>query len=89
MRAGQAVRGAALADLGRAPVPIAPGPRGEPRRPMGIVGNMTHRAGYRAAAVARAEDVHAFGIDAEPDRPLPVGVLEAVSLPASADGWAS
>lgn len=42
---------------------------------------MTHCAGYRTAAVARADDVHALGIDAEPDRPLPLGVLEAVSLP--------
>lgn len=43
---------------------------------------MTHCAGYRAAAVARADRVAAVGIDAEPDAPLPDGVLEAVAAPA-------
>ncbi|MEU4499509.1 4'-phosphopantetheinyl transferase superfamily protein [Streptomyces sp. NPDC023998] len=71
----------ALAQLGVRPVPILPGPRGEPRWPTGIVGSMTHCAGYRAAVVAHADDVLALGIDAEPHGPLPDGVLEAVSLP--------
>ncbi|MGW5497553.1 hypothetical protein [Streptomyces olivaceoviridis] len=43
---------------------------------------MTHYDGYRAVALARAVDVIAVGIDAEPNAPLPEGVLETVSLPA-------
>lgn len=62
---------AALAELDVPPVPILPGPKGAPRWPDGIVGSMTHCAGYRAAAVARASAVTSIGIDAEPAAPLP------------------
>ncbi|MFH8979038.1 4'-phosphopantetheinyl transferase [Streptomyces sp. NPDC017890] len=73
----------ALGQLGLAPAPILPGTRGAPRWPASVVGSMTHCAGYRAAAVAFAEDVVTVGVDAEPDRPLPdADVLEAVTLPA-------
>lgn len=71
----------ALAALGVASVPILPGERGAPQWPLGIVGSITHCAGYRAAAVARTCDVLTIGLDAEPDEVLPSGVLEAVSLP--------
>jgi 4'-phosphopantetheinyl transferase EntD len=71
----------ALGALGVAPAPILPGERGAPNWPPGIVGSITHCAGYRAAAVARADDVLTIGLDAEPDDVLPGGVLEAVSLP--------
>jgi 4'-phosphopantetheinyl transferase EntD len=73
---------AGLARLGVAPVPILPGLRGAPQWPPGIVGSMTHCAGYRASAVARAGDILTLGLDAEPDDRLPDGVLAAV---ASAD----
>jgi 4'-phosphopantetheinyl transferase EntD len=69
----------AVARLGAAPVPLVPGRRGAPQWPPGLVGSMTHCAGYRAAAVARAGDLRAVGIDAEPNQPLPDGVLEAVA----------
>lgn len=62
---------AALADVGRDPVPIVPGRRGAPRWPEGVVGSLTHCAGYRAAAVARSTDLLTLGIDAEPAEPLP------------------
>jgi len=71
---------AALGQLGVPPAPILPGERGAPQWPAGVVGSMTHCAGYRAAAVARAGDLLAIGIDAEPDEPLPAGVAEAVAL---------
>jgi 4'-phosphopantetheinyl transferase EntD len=70
---------AGLARLGVPPVPILPGPRGAPQWPPGIVGSMTHCAGYRASAVARAEDMLTLGLDAEPDDRLPGGVLDAVA----------
>jgi 4'-phosphopantetheinyl transferase EntD len=72
----------ALAALGFAPAPILPGVRGAPRWPAGVVGSITHCAGYRAAAVAPAVRMAALGIDAEEHAPLPDGVLRVVSIDA-------
>ena len=69
----------ALAGLGVPPVPILTGEQGAPQWPPGIVGSITHCAGYRAAAVARACDMLTIGLDAEPNDELPDGVLETVS----------
>ncbi|MFD9407329.1 4'-phosphopantetheinyl transferase [Streptomyces sp. NPDC059989] len=71
----------ALRDLGYEPVAIPTGEKGEPVWPAGVVGTLTHCPGYRAAALARAEDLVSFGIDAEPHLPLPDGILEAVARP--------
>lgn len=70
-----------LVSLGLAPSTIGTGPRREPVWPPGVVGSLTHCAGYRAAAVARKTSVHSIGIDAEPHERLPDGVLETVGLP--------
>jgi 4'-phosphopantetheinyl transferase EntD len=69
----------ALAQLGQPPEAVPHGPRGEPQWPAGVVGSITHCAGYRAAAVAHASQVAALGIDAEPNRALPDEVLRAIS----------
>ncbi|MEV4319014.1 4'-phosphopantetheinyl transferase superfamily protein [Actinocrispum sp. NPDC049592] len=61
----------ALGELGIEPAPILNGERGAPQWPAGVVGSMTHCAGYRAAVVARSSDIHTIGIDAEPHAPLP------------------
>lgn len=71
----------ALAELGIAPVPLLPGERRAPRWPDGVVGAITHCAGYRAAAVARSEDVVTLGIDAETNAALPAGVLDIIACP--------
>jgi 4'-phosphopantetheinyl transferase EntD len=71
----------ALAELGVPPAPILPGPRGAPGWPPGIVGSMTHCAGYRGAAVATEKFAASIGIDAEPHGPLPDGVLGAIARP--------
>ncbi|MET9606144.1 4'-phosphopantetheinyl transferase superfamily protein [Streptomyces sp. NPDC006512] len=71
----------ALKALGLPPAPVLPGKRNVPQWPAGVVGGMTHCAGYRAAVLARDSDLMAVGIDAEPDRPLPRGVLESIALP--------
>jgi len=71
----------ALAQLGVPPAAILPGTRGAPGWPAGVVGSMTHCAGYRGAAVARAEQAASIGIDAEPHGPLPDGVLGAIARP--------
>ncbi|WP_344669252.1 4'-phosphopantetheinyl transferase family protein [Catenulispora yoronensis] len=72
----------ALARLGLGPRPILAGARGEPKWPRGIVGSITHCAGYRGAVVARSAQIASVGIDAEPNAALPEGVLDAISLPA-------
>ncbi|MFB9839563.1 4'-phosphopantetheinyl transferase family protein [Actinoallomurus acaciae] len=72
----------ALAVLGLPPVPIVPGERGAPGWPAGVVGSMTHCDGYRASAVAREEQVRTVGLDAEPNEPLPDGVLEVIATPS-------
>ncbi|MGV0627630.1 4'-phosphopantetheinyl transferase PptT [Mycolicibacter minnesotensis] len=72
----------ALEELGRPPVAILKGEKGEPTWPAGIVGSLTHCAGYRGAVVGRDSDVRSVGIDAEPHDVLPDGVLKAISLPA-------
>ncbi|MCM4084177.1 4'-phosphopantetheinyl transferase superfamily protein [Actinoplanes sp. TRM88002] len=71
----------ALGRLGVAPAPILPGERGAPGWPDGIVGSMTHCAGFRGCAVAPAGDVRGIGLDAEPAAPLPEGILDAIARP--------
>jgi 4'-phosphopantetheinyl transferase EntD len=77
---GRACARSALQRLGlpRQAIPVGPG--GEPRWPAGVVGSITHCAGYRACAVARERDLMALGIDAEPNEPLPVGILADVAF---------
>ncbi|MFY1694844.1 MULTISPECIES: 4'-phosphopantetheinyl transferase family protein [unclassified Solwaraspora] len=71
----------ALAQLGFTGVGVPAGPRREPRWPAGVVGSITHCAGYRAAVVARSTDLVTVGIDAEPHEPLPAGVLDSITAP--------
>ncbi|MGA8211251.1 MAG: 4'-phosphopantetheinyl transferase superfamily protein [Nocardioidaceae bacterium] len=71
-----------LGRLGFEPVAVLPGPGGAPGWPVGVRGSMTHCAGYAAAALAPADRVAAIGIDAEPDTPLPAGVLEVIATPS-------
>jgi len=73
---------AALAGLGLPAAPILPGLAGEPRWPAGVTGSITHCTGYRACAIAPSSALAAVGIDAEPDLPLPSGVLDAVAIAA-------
>jgi 4'-phosphopantetheinyl transferase EntD len=68
----------ALRQLGVPPVPILPGANRAPRWPAGVVGSMTHCAGYRAAVVARSSKLGGVGIDAEPHAALPASTLDFV-----------
>jgi 4'-phosphopantetheinyl transferase EntD len=72
----------AMRALDVAPAAILPGPKREPLWPDGVVGSLTHCAGYRAAALARTSDFETIGIDAEPHLPAPDGVLGAIAIPA-------
>lgn len=69
----------ALRSLGIPHHPVVSGENREPIWPPGIVGSITHCAGYRAAVVARVEDAAGIGIDAEPNEPLPDGVLNSIA----------
>jgi 4'-phosphopantetheinyl transferase EntD len=71
----------AINKLGLPTVPILRGAQREPIWPAGIVGSITHCDGFRAAAVARKDEVLTLGIDAEPHEELPLGVREQVCSP--------
>jgi 4'-phosphopantetheinyl transferase EntD len=77
---GRACARRALADLDLPRLAI---PRdeesGAPVWPAGVVGSITHCDGYGAAAVALSRELSGVGIDAEPDGPLPDGVLPRVA----------
>lgn len=68
----------ALRQIGMPAAPILPDGDRAPRWPVGVVGSMTHCAGYRAAAVARSGELCGLGIDAEPHAPIPDATLELV-----------
>lgn len=72
---------AALGQLGYPAAPILAGERGEPLWPAGAIGSITHCAGYRASAVALRSEILTIGIDAEPNAPLPDGLLKDIARP--------
>lgn len=78
---GRACARRALVRLGLPPRPIPAGRHGEPRWPAGVVGSITHCAGYRGAVLARTAQVATVGIDAEPNDTLPDDLLKLISLP--------
>jgi 4'-phosphopantetheinyl transferase EntD len=78
--AGRACARLALTRLGAPVAAIPSGHHGEPLWPAGVVGSITHCPGYRACAAARLEAVASLGIDAEPNVPLPDGVLQKVAF---------
>jgi len=71
----------AMGELGLPPQQVLPGVRGEPQWPRGVIGSITHCMGYRAAVVGASSEGVTIGIDAEPDRGIADGVLEAISKP--------
>ena len=68
----------ALRRIGVAGAPILPDADRVPRWPAGVVGSLTHCEGYRAAAVAPADELAGIGIDAELHEPLPAAAAELV-----------
>ena len=78
----------AMTKLGVEPAPILRGERNAPVWPRGVVGSLTHCAGYRGAALGYSMQVRSIGIDAEPHEPLPDGVLNSVSI-AAERSWLS
>jgi 4'-phosphopantetheinyl transferase EntD len=82
---GRACARDALRRLGAPAGAIPADSRGAPRWPAGVVGSITHKLSYRAAAVARTEHLAGLGIDAEPDERLPTGVLATIASPRELD----
>jgi 4'-phosphopantetheinyl transferase EntD len=78
---GRACARLAMAELGLPPHAIPSGPRREPLWPTGVVGSVTHTAGFCAAAVSRRAAYAGIGIDAEPDGPLAEAVAARVCVP--------
>lgn len=68
----------ALDTLGVGAQPILSGSQREPVWPAGVVGSITHCAGYRAAVVAHKEDFLSLGVDAEVDESLPAEIAGMV-----------
>jgi 4'-phosphopantetheinyl transferase EntD len=96
--AGRACARRALARLGVEGHPLLSDDRRVPVWPEGVVGSITHCAGYCAAAVARSRDLLALGIDAETSAPLaprlserictPPELEHAAALPGGVGRWA-
>ncbi len=79
------VRECARACLGRfgyPRMPLLPRAGGAPGWPTGVRGSLTHCPGYAAAAVGLSREIAGLGIDAEPDAPLPDGVVRIIATPA-------
>lgn len=62
---GRSCARAALMQMGAGEAVIARGPDGAPVWPPGIVGSITHTAGYAAAIAGRRSDFLGIGVDAE------------------------
>ncbi len=80
--AGRACAREALALIGEPPTALPVGDDGAPVWPDGVVGSITHKGLYRAAAAAPATILSGLGIDAEHDEKLPEGLLASIALPA-------
>ncbi|MFD5506450.1 4'-phosphopantetheinyl transferase [Streptomyces sp. NPDC127051] len=72
----------ALSGLGLPPTPVPKDEQRAPAWPAGVIGSITHCVGFRAAAVARADDLAVLGIDAEPHRPMPARVGQEIAVDA-------
>ncbi len=77
--AGRACARSALRRLGRAEVAIPASDQRAPLWPAGVVGSITHCAGFTAAALALRRDVAMLGIDAEPNGRLDDDIAEQVA----------
>lgn len=80
-RAGRACARRALARLGVHDFALVAGPERDPIWPQGIVGSITHCAGFVGVAVAPSESIRGLGVDAEPTEKLGDGLVPLVCTP--------
>jgi len=78
----------ALVALGLGPAALPKGADGSPSWPEGVVGTLTHCAGYRAVALARRSTALALGLDAEPEAPLPPRLVGRIATPREREALA-
>jgi 4'-phosphopantetheinyl transferase EntD len=79
--AGRLCAREALARLGLAPGPLLSDADRVPRWPPGVVGSISHTAGWCGVAVARAEQAAGIGLDVEGDAPLDSRLVERICTP--------
>ena len=77
--AGRACARRCMLALDRETAPVLIGAGREPQWPAGLVGSITHTGSFAAAALGPTTALRGIGLDAEPDAPLPRGVLERIS----------
>jgi 4'-phosphopantetheinyl transferase EntD len=77
-----------LDQLGYERRPIPRGVDGAPVWPAGMTGSLSHDDQFAVAAVGRASDVGAIGIDIEPAIPLPCDMFDLVTTPKELSGIA-
>jgi 4'-phosphopantetheinyl transferase EntD len=68
----------ALEALGISPAALPVGPHRMPVWPRGVVGSITHCAGFVGAVVAPEDQVRAIGFDAEPALPLDADLVSFI-----------
>lgn len=86
--AGRVCARRAMAELGLPAVAVPSAANRAPVWPAGVVGAITHTAGYCAAAAAHATDVRSVGMDAEQHREINEGVRRLVLLPEEEESCA-
>ena len=80
---GRACARDALSRLGVSPAPIPVSPDRAPSWPEGIVGSITHSAGFACAVVARSDSIAGIGIDIEArQRPMRETLERFIRTPA-------
>ncbi|MEU8181739.1 4'-phosphopantetheinyl transferase superfamily protein [Micromonospora sp. NPDC049044] len=79
--AGRVCARRALTALGLPPTAVPAAADRAPVWPAGVVGTITHTAGYCAAAAAHTSDIRSVGMDAEQHREISPGVRRLVLLP--------
>jgi len=79
--AGRACARRALRELGAPDGPVLRGLRRAPRFPDGVVGSITHTAGFCAAAVASGASFAGVGLDAERDEALSERAVARICAP--------
>ena len=68
--------------MGVPPVALVPAADGPPSWPAGVVGSITHTAGYCAVVLGRSPPVRSLGLDVETLQELEAGLVDSILTPA-------
>lgn len=85
--AGRLCAREALARLGCPPGPLLTDGDRVPRWPPGVVGSISHTAGWCGVAVARTRDAAGIGLDAEGAAPLDPRLVERICTPREREAF--